>query len=53
MAAFATQVATARSRTGKLGDKWPDTAKIIYSGVQLTLTGQSPPADAMAKAGAQ
>ena len=41
MAAFATQVATARSRTGKLGDKWPDTAKIIYTGVQLALTGQA------------
>ncbi|GAA3706616.1 sugar ABC transporter substrate-binding protein [Microlunatus aurantiacus] len=53
MAAFATQVATARSRTGKLGEKWPDTAKIIYSGMQLTLTGQAPAADAMAKAGAQ
>jgi multiple sugar transport system substrate-binding protein len=53
MAAFATQVSTARSRTGKLGEKWPDTAKIIYSGVQLTLTGQAPASDAMAKAGAQ
>lgn len=53
MAAFAKQVSTARSRTGQLGDKWPDTAKIIYTGVQLTLTGQAPPADAMAKAGAQ
>ncbi|BAK37776.1 putative sugar ABC transporter substrate-binding protein [Microlunatus phosphovorus NM-1] len=53
MAAFAQQVATARSRTGQLGDKWPDTAKVIYTGVQLTLTGQAAPADAMAKAGAQ
>ena len=53
MAAFAQQVSTARSRTGKLGDKWPDVAKVIYTGVQLTLTGESAPADAMAKAGAQ
>ena len=53
MAAFATQVSTARSRTGQLGDKWPDTAKVIYSGMQLTLTGQAPAAEAMAKAGAQ
>ena len=53
MAAFAQQVSTARSRTGKLGDKWPDTAKVIYTGVQLTLTGKAAPADAMAKAGAQ
>ncbi len=51
MAAFAKQVSTARSRTGKLGDKWPDTAKMIYTGVQLVLTGQAPPAEAMAKAG--
>lgn len=53
MAAFAQQVSTARSRTGQLGDKWPDTAKIIYTGMQLTLTGQASPADAMAKAGAK
>ena len=49
---FATQVATARARTGKLGDKWPETAKTIYTGMQLVLTGQAAPADAMAKAGA-
>ncbi len=42
----------ARARTGKLGAKWPDTAKTIYTGVQLVLTGQATPADAMAKAGA-
>lgn len=53
MAAFVQQVSTARARTGKLGDKWPDAAKVIYTGVQLTLTGQAAPADAMAKAGAQ
>jgi multiple sugar transport system substrate-binding protein len=52
MAGFVDAVATARARTGKLGAKWPDTAKTIYTGVQLTLTGEAAPADAMAKAGA-
>ena len=51
MAGFVDAVATARARTGKLGAKWPDTAKTIYTGVQLTLTGEAAPADAMAKAG--
>jgi multiple sugar transport system substrate-binding protein len=51
MAGFVDAVATARARTGKLGAKWPDTAKVIYTGMQL-LTGQEAPADAMAKAGA-
>ncbi|MFV0405960.1 MAG: extracellular solute-binding protein [Propioniciclava sp.] len=50
MAAFSTQVKTARSRTGELGDQWPDAAKTIYTGMQLTLTGQAAPADAMAQA---
>ena len=52
MAGFTDAVATARARTGKLGAKWPDTAKVIYTGMQLVLTGQASPADAMAKAGA-
>jgi multiple sugar transport system substrate-binding protein len=51
MAGFVDAVAHARARTGKLGEKWPDTAKVIYSGMQLVLTGQAAPADAMAKAG--
>jgi multiple sugar transport system substrate-binding protein len=51
MTAFAEQVKTARARTGKLGEKWPETAKVIYTGVQLVLTDQATPADAMAKAG--
>ena len=51
MAGFVDAVAHARARTGKLGEKWPDTAKVIYSGLQLVLTGQATPADAMAKAG--
>ncbi|SEQ28998.1 ABC transporter substrate-binding protein [Microlunatus flavus] len=52
MAGFTDAVGQARARTGKLGAKWPDTAKTIYTGVQLVLTGQAAPADAMAKAGA-
>ncbi|HYI58476.1 MAG TPA: extracellular solute-binding protein [Microlunatus sp.] len=52
MAGFVDAVATARARTGKLGAKWPETAKTIYTGMQLVLTGQAAPADAMAKAGA-
>ena len=52
MAGFTDVVGTARARTGKLGAKWPDTAKVIYTGMQLVLTGQAAPADAMAKAGA-
>ena len=52
MAGFTDAVATARARTGKLGAKWPDTAKVIYTGMQLVLTDQAAPADAMAKAGA-
>jgi multiple sugar transport system substrate-binding protein len=51
MAGFVDAVATARARTGKLGAKWPDAAKTIYTGMQLVLTGQAPPAEAMAKAG--
>jgi multiple sugar transport system substrate-binding protein len=51
MSGFVDAVAHARARTGKLGEKWPATAKVIYSGVQLVLTGQAAPADAMAKAG--
>jgi multiple sugar transport system substrate-binding protein len=51
MAGFTDAVADARARTGKLGSKWPDTAKVMYTGMQLVLTGQAAPADAMAKAG--
>ena len=52
MAGFADAVASARARTGKLGPEWPDTAKTIYTGMQLVLTGQATPEEAMAKAGA-
>jgi multiple sugar transport system substrate-binding protein len=50
MKAFTEQVANARSRTGKLGEKWPDAAKVIYQGIQLGLTGQASSADAFKKA---
>jgi multiple sugar transport system substrate-binding protein len=50
MAGFVDAVANARARTGKLGPKWPDTAKTIYTGMQLVLTGRAQPADAMAQA---
>jgi multiple sugar transport system substrate-binding protein len=53
MAGFVDPVAHARARTGKLGPKWPDTAKTIYTGMQMVLTGQASPQDAMAKAGAK
>ncbi|GAA1632729.1 sugar ABC transporter substrate-binding protein [Kribbella alba] len=50
MKAFSEQVANARSRTGKLGDKWPDAAKVIYQAIQLALTGQATASDAFKKA---
>ncbi len=50
MAAFTEQVKNARSRTGKLGDKWPDAAKVIYQAVQLALTGKASPQDAFKQA---
>lgn len=53
MASWPEQVKNARARTGKLGDKWPAAGKVIYTGVQLVLTDQAAPADAMAKAGAE
>ena len=33
-------VANARSRTGKLGEEWPEAATDIYTAIQLALTGQ-------------
>ena len=50
MKAFTEQVKTARSRTGKLGDKWPDAAKVIYQAIQLALTGKASAQDAFKKA---
>ncbi|MFI5690400.1 extracellular solute-binding protein [Kribbella sp. NPDC051586] len=50
MKAFTEQVKTARARTGKLGDKWPDAAKVIYQAIQLALTGKASPQDAFKQA---
>jgi len=50
MKAFAEQVKTARARTGKLGDKWPDAAKVIYQAIQLALTGKASAQDAFKQA---
>ncbi|MCW5221379.1 extracellular solute-binding protein [Verminephrobacter aporrectodeae subsp. tuberculatae] len=53
MKVFAEQIASARSRTGKLGAKWPDSATVIYSAVQLGLTGKASSADAFKQAAAK
>jgi multiple sugar transport system substrate-binding protein len=50
MKAFGEQVVNARARTGKLGDKWPDAAKVIYQAIQLALTGKSSAQDAFKQA---
>ena len=50
MKAFGEQVVNARARTGKLGDKWPDAAKVIYQAIQLALTGKASAQDAFQKA---
>ncbi|MFG1908847.1 extracellular solute-binding protein [Kribbella sp. NPDC048928] len=50
MKAFSEQVVNARARTGKLGDKWPDAAKVIYQAIQLALTGKASPQDAFKQA---
>lgn len=50
MTAFTEQVKTARARTGKLGDKWPEAAKVIYEAIQLALTGKASAQDAFKQA---
>lgn len=52
MAAFTEQVANARSRTGELGEEWPEAATQIYTAIQLALTGQATPAEAFDQAAA-
>jgi multiple sugar transport system substrate-binding protein len=37
----------ARARTGKLGVAWPETAAKIYQAIQLALTGQATPEEAL------
>lgn len=50
MKSFTEQVATARSRTGQLGEEWPEAATVIYTAMQLALTGQVPVEDAFKQA---
>ena len=52
MAAFTEQVSNARSRTGKLGVEWPDAATVMYTAIQLALTGQATPEEAFEQAAA-
>lgn len=50
METFTELIADARARTAKLGPEWPPTAKALYTAIQLALTGESSPADALARA---
>jgi multiple sugar transport system substrate-binding protein len=50
MKAFTEIVQTARSRTGKLGDKWPTAATHIYTAMQTALTGGAAPEQALQQA---
>jgi multiple sugar transport system substrate-binding protein len=50
MKAFTEQVQTARARTGKLGEKWPDAATRIYTAIQAALTGGASPQQALQQA---
>lgn len=50
MAAFAEQVRNARSRTGQLGEEWPEAATVIYDAIQLAITGQASADEAFAQA---
>jgi multiple sugar transport system substrate-binding protein len=52
MEAFTEQVANARSRTGQLGEEWPEAATVIYTAIQLALTGQASVEDAFTQASA-
>ena len=52
MEAFTEQVANARSRTGELGEEWPEAATEIYTAIQLALTGQATPEEAFKQAAA-
>ncbi|WP_432483291.1 sugar ABC transporter substrate-binding protein [Kineococcus esterisolvens] len=50
LASFAEQVPDLRSRTGQLGEEWPDAATKIYTAVQNALVGGMTPADALRQA---
>jgi multiple sugar transport system substrate-binding protein len=50
MAAFTEAVQTARSRTGVLGEAWPDAATKIYTAMQSAMTGGQAPLAALQQA---
>ncbi|WP_028278956.1 ABC transporter substrate-binding protein [Arthrobacter sp. H5] len=52
MESFTEQVANARSRTGQLGEAWPEAATVIYNAIQLALTGKATPEEAFEQASA-
>jgi multiple sugar transport system substrate-binding protein len=47
MAAFVKSVEEARSRTSELGVEWPKAATGIYTAIQLALTGEQTPQEAL------
>jgi len=51
LAGFVEIIANARSRTGLLGEGWPEAGAKIYTAEQLVLTGQATGAEALAQAG--
>jgi multiple sugar transport system substrate-binding protein len=50
MTTFTDLITDARARTAELGKDWPDAAKSIYTAVQLALSGQATPREALAEA---
>ncbi len=50
MNALVDSVATARSRTGRLGARWPKAATGIYTAIQSALTGEETPEEALERA---
>lgn len=50
MQTFADLIVDARARTAELGADWPAAAKSIYTAVQLALSGQATPREALAEA---
>lgn len=50
MGAFVHSVAAARARTSGLGVKWPEAATGIYTAIQLALTGENTPQEALERA---
>lgn len=50
MGTFAELIPDARARTRHLGEDWPPTATAMYTALQLALSGQSDPVDALNEA---